>query len=122
MSSSSRLSDLLARKAALDEEIAHAQQTEKESALAQVRALMAQHGLTLADLGRPPRPDTPEVESQAGDAVETPRRRKAAGSGAKLPAKFRDASTGESWSGRGLKPRWMQAALAAGRSMDEFAL
>ena len=32
---------------------------------------------------------------------------------------FRDGS-GNSWSGRGPRPRWLKAALAAGKSLDDF--
>lgn len=35
-------------------------------------------------------------------------------------ARYRNASTGETWSGRGLKPRWLAEALQAGRPMAEF--
>ena len=36
-------------------------------------------------------------------------------------AKFRGPN-GESWSGRGLTPRWMTALLAQGRKKEEFAI
>jgi DNA-binding protein H-NS len=40
----------------------------------------------------------------------------------KVAIKYRDAATGDSWTGRGLKPRWLQAQLAAGRKIEEFAV
>jgi DNA-binding protein H-NS len=40
----------------------------------------------------------------------------------KVPAKFRNAATGDSWSGRGKKPNWLTAALATGRKIEEFAV
>jgi DNA-binding protein H-NS len=43
-------------------------------------------------------------------------------SGGKVAAKYRNASTGETWSGRGLRPNWLKAALAAGRKLEDFAL
>jgi len=39
----------------------------------------------------------------------------------KLPAKFADG-TGNEWTGRGSTPRWLQDAIAAGKSKDDFAL
>lgn len=36
-------------------------------------------------------------------------------------AKFRGPN-GESWSGRGLMPRWLSALVAQGRTRDEFAI
>lgn len=37
----------------------------------------------------------------------------------KAPVKYRDDS-GNTWSGRGLKPRWLKAALDSGRSLEDF--
>ena len=47
---------------------------------------------------------------------------KAKSGGGKVPAKYRNASTGDSWSGRGLQPRWLKAALASGRKLSDFAV
>jgi DNA-binding protein H-NS len=41
--------------------------------------------------------------------------------GAAVAAKFRGPS-GESWSGRGLTPRWLASLLAQGRTKEEFAI
>jgi len=100
----SNLSELLAKKAALEQEILEAQREQRSQAISQVRALMAEHGLTLADLGT--------------RAVAAPRKT-GSGSG-KVAAKYRNAATGDSWSGRGLKPNWLKAALAGGASLDDF--
>ncbi len=39
----------------------------------------------------------------------------------KAPVKYRNAATGETWSGRGLQPKWLKAALEQGRTLAEFA-
>ena len=44
------VNELLAQRAAIEQQIADAQRSERAAAVAQVRALMAEHGLTLADL------------------------------------------------------------------------
>ncbi|MFM8770154.1 MAG: H-NS histone family protein, partial [Rubrivivax sp.] len=44
------VAELIAQKAELEKQIADAQREEKAGAIAQVKALMAQHGLTAADL------------------------------------------------------------------------
>lgn len=44
------------------------------------------------------------------------------GAGRKVGVKYRDPSTGSTWSGRGLKPRWMVQALEDGRTQDEFLI
>jgi DNA-binding protein H-NS len=97
------LSELLAQKAALEQQIVEVQRQERAQAISQVRALMTEYGLTLADLG--PRP------------AAAPRR--TAGNG-KVAAKYRHPGTGNTWSGRGLQPRWLKEALAGGASLDQF--
>lgn len=37
-------------------------------------------------------------------------------------AKYRNAETGETWSGRGRMPRWLKHAEDQGRSRDDFAV
>lgn len=46
----STVAELIAQKAEIEKKIAEAQREERASAIAQVRALMAQHGLTMVDL------------------------------------------------------------------------
>jgi DNA-binding protein H-NS len=41
--------------------------------------------------------------------------------GAVVP-KYRDPETGTTWAGRGLKPRWLTAALKSGKSVESFAI
>ena len=101
----SSLNELLAQKAALDKRIIDAQREEKSSAIAQVKELMSQHGLSLADLSTS---RGPTATKRAG--------------GGKVAAKYRNAATGDSWSGRGLQPKWLRAALASGKSLADFAL
>ena len=109
--------DLLAQKAALarqqaelDRALAQARRAEQASVIAQVRALMDEHGLTPADLG-----SASAVKSTRGQGQST-------SAGRKVAAKYHNAATGESWSGRGLKPKWMQAAIAEGRKPEDFAV
>jgi DNA-binding protein H-NS len=98
------LNDLLTHKAALEKQIAEAQREQRSAAIAQIKALMAEYGLTLADIG-----------SRAAAAPS----RRASG---KVAAKYRNAATGETWSGRGLQPNWLKAAIASGRSLSDFAV
>jgi DNA-binding protein H-NS len=43
--------------------------------------------------------------------------------GRKIAAKYRNpANRSETWAGRGVRPRWLQAALKDGRSLEEFAI
>jgi len=102
------LQELMAQKAALDKQIEQTKHQERGAAVDKVRALMAEYGLTVADLG-----------GKSG-AVKSARKSKSGGT--KVAAKYRNASTGETWSGRGLQPRWLKAALASGRKLGDFAV
>ncbi len=99
------LKQLLAQRAALEQQIMDAQRSARAAAIAEVRSLMAEHGLTMADLGSRP--------------AAAPARKGGAG---KVAAKYRDPATGTTWSGRGLQPRWLKAAMADGKSLSDFAL
>jgi len=61
------------------------------------------------------------LTSYAGSAA-----RKQSGSslkGRRAVPKYRNPENhDETWAGRGMKPRWMQALLAEGHSMEEFAI
>lgn len=97
----SNLPELLAQKQALDAQIAQAQAAGRAEGLAQVRKVMADHGLTPADLGA------------------SSKRNLAANLG-KVPAKYRDHH-GNTWSGRGLQPVWLRSAIASGAAgLDDF--
>ena len=98
------LKDLIAQKEALEHEIERTRQKDRSDAIAKVRALMDEYGLTATDL------------STRGVAKAR------AGKGKKVAAKYHDAATGETWSGRGLQPKWLKAALAQGRTLADFAV
>jgi DNA-binding protein H-NS len=102
--SKTTLSDLLAQRAALEKQIADFQQ--RGEAVAKVKSLMAEYGLTLADLG-----------GKSTGTVAAPRK-----AASKVAAKYRNPATGDTWSGRGLKPKWLVAELANGKSIADFAL
>ena len=98
------LKELLAQKESLERQIEQTKKQERSAAIAKVRELMAEYGLSLADLSG---------KTSAKTAVKK---------GAKVAAKYRNATTGDSWSGRGLKPNWLRAALASGRKLEDFAV
>jgi len=96
------LQDLLDRKAALEKEIESTRRQQKADAISKVRALMSEYGLTAADLS---------AKSTA---------KSKGGKGSKVAVKYRNKATGDTWSGRGLQPKWLKAALAAGRKIEDF--
>lgn len=100
----STIQEMMAMRAELDRKIAEAQRTARADAIAKVKSLMAEYGLTAADL--------------SGRAPAAP---KAEGS-KKVAAKYRDPATGQTWTGRGLKPKWLTAALSSGKQLSDFAI
>jgi DNA-binding protein H-NS len=103
------LNELIAQKAALEKEIESRRTQEREEAVAKVRALMSEHGLTLADLS--------QRGSRGGGSASS-----SASKGSKVAAKYRNSATGETWSGRGLQPKWLKAAIASGKALSDFAV
>jgi DNA-binding protein H-NS len=101
------LQDLLAKKAALEQEIEATQKRERSDAVAQVKSLMSQYGLSISDLSG---------GKAAGNG------KNGSTKGAKVAPKYRNSATGDTWSGRGLQPKWLKAALASGKKIDDFAI
>ncbi|MFN3860745.1 MAG: H-NS family nucleoid-associated regulatory protein [Roseateles sp.] len=97
----SSLKELLAQRAALDEQIRLTKERERGEAIAKVKSLMSEYGLTVADL-----------------SVRTPKQARVS----KVAAKYRNQATGETWSGRGLQPKWLKAAIAGGAKLSDFAV
>jgi DNA-binding protein H-NS len=42
--------------------------------------------------------------------------------GVKVPPKYRNPDTGETWAGRAATPRWLQALLRRGRKLEQFLI
>lgn len=98
------LQELMAQRAALDQQIAETKDRERGEAIAKVRALMSEYGLAPSDLS---------LRTGRGAATKAP---------SKVAAKYRNKATGETWSGRGLQPKWLKAALAGGAQLSDFAV
>lgn len=93
------LQELLAQRAALEKQIEETQRAARADAIAQVRALMNEYGLTIADL--------------SGGRGAAPKSR----STGKVPPKYRDPETGATWTGRGVAPKWI-----AGKDREAFLI
>lgn len=96
------LQELLAQRAELEKQIVETQRAERAEAVAKVRSLMAEYGLSMADLS-----------SRAPAAPK-------AASTRKVAVKYRNAESGDTWTGRGLQPKWLKAALASGKTLADF--
>ncbi|MFM2065215.1 MAG: hypothetical protein RLZZ584_124 [Pseudomonadota bacterium] len=99
---------LAAQQAALEKQIADQLNEQRAGAIAQIKSIMAEFGLGVADLG----------SSKPGRAAKSTE----GAAPSKVAAKYRDPASGKTWSGRGLKPRWLADAIAAGQQLTDFAI
>lgn len=99
------LQELIAKKEALEREIEQTQRQDRSEAINKIRGMMSEYGLSLNDLSG-------KTTSRSSNSVK----------GNKVAAKYRNEATGDSWSGRGLQPKWLKAALAAGRKIEDFTV
>ncbi len=92
--------ELLAQRQALELEIEEARRREMSDALAKVRALVADYALTQEDVFPPVRGA-----------------RTSSSAGSKVAPKYRNQATGETWTGRGKPPKWIQ-----GQDREQFLI
>lgn len=98
---SQSLKELLQQRDALEKAIAQARQNEISSAVTKVRDLVAEYGLTAHDVF-------------PGRAGKTGAVKPAA---TKVAAKYRDPATGQTWTGRGKAPKWID-----GKNREQFLI
>ena len=88
------LQELLAQKEALEQQIAQLKKAERADALQNARSLVETYDLTVDELfGK---------QKSSGKAVAV---------------KYRNPETGETWTGRGRAPRWLE-----GKNREDFAV
>ncbi len=96
------LQELIEQRDALNVQIAAMQQALRTEALAEIRAAMREYQLSVEDLGLLAKPTRePKVKGEP---------------------KYRDPATQKTWSGRGKRPQWIHDALAAGKSLADYAI
>lgn len=103
------INELLAQKAELERQIAEQTRAERASAVSQIKTLMSTYGLTPGD-----------IVTDSGKVAKSPAREKSTPR-ATVAVKYRN-DAGNTWTGRGLKPRWLTTALAGGATLEQFAI
>ena len=83
--------DLLRQRQEIEQRIKEARKAEIAGAVAEVRALIAKYDLTEKDVFPAGRRGRGRARASAG----------------KVPPKYRDPATGQTWTGRGKAPRWI---------------
>jgi len=94
----STYAEIKAQIAELENKAKEARSSEIASAKAQIAEIMKTYHLSLSDLGGSAKPKSSKVRQP-------------------VPAKYRNAVTGETWSGRGRAPLWL-----AGKNKDDFLI
>jgi DNA-binding protein H-NS len=96
------LQELIEQRDALNAQIAAMQQAQRAEALSEIRSAMREYQISVEDLGLTGKPARePKVKG--------------------IP-KYRDPATQQTWSGRGKRPQWIHDALAAGKSLADYAI
>ncbi|GAB4260218.1 MAG: H-NS histone family protein [Pararhodobacter sp.] len=95
------LKELKKLQKSVEAAIADFEDRERRKALAEVEAFARERGLTPADLA----------------ALTTRRTRRPA-----APKYANPANPSQTWTGRGRRPRWVDAALASGKSLDDLTI
>lgn len=98
-----------AKLADLDRQIEAERTAARREAIAKAKEFLSTHGLTIADLAG-------ETKAPKATGAKGPPK------GQKVAAKYKDPATGQSWSGRGLKPKWLAKALEEGKKIEDFAI
>lgn len=98
----SSLKDLLTQIETLQSQVAQVRQQEVGEAIAKVRSIIDEYQLTAADIF--------SGGKAKGAAKKT-------GKTGKVAPKYRDPITGNTWTGRGLAPKWM-----AGKNKADYLI
>lgn len=120
----SNLIDLQSQIEKLQKQASDLKSKEFSNTVADIRAKMQAFGITVKDLSgkagtRKSKAAKPGRPAKVAKTVGKKRKSKVAG--VPVAAKFKGPN-GESWSGRGLSPKWLTALIAQGRSKSDFAV
>ena len=95
-------SELQREIARLMQQAEAARKAEVSAVVADIKAKMIEYGITAADLG------------SSG--------RSSRSKGMTVAAKYRHPRTGETWTGRGKMPKWLQAEVNTGKRKEDFLI
>lgn len=90
--------ELQAQIAELKIQAEKARKQEIASAVAQIKSLMEEYGITIKDLGKSSKSSASKRET--------------------VPPKYRDPATGKTWTGRGKPPKW----IADAKNRDQYLI
>jgi DNA-binding protein H-NS len=104
----------------LQQEAEKLRRQEMGEVIERIRDAVVHYGLTAEDLGLGAK-SARGARAAAKPAAKTRRQSAKAKTAAGRAVKFRD-ETGRTWGGIGKRPQWLRDALAAGKTLQDFAV
>jgi DNA-binding protein H-NS len=118
----SNLIDIQGQIEKLQKQASDIRSREFDKTVQEILVTMQAFGISIKDLQSA---GSKAAKSRAASSTKRGRTKTAktarSGAGSTVAAKFRGPN-GETWSGRGLMPRWMAALVAEGRQKEDFAI
>jgi len=114
----SKLIDLQSQIANLQKQAEEIRAKEFEATVLEIRQKMLAFGITLKDLQTGKAKAKPGRKPKAAAADKPAKVKKAA---AAVAAKYRGPN-GETWSGRGLTPKWLSSLVAQGNTKEQYLI
>jgi DNA-binding protein H-NS len=103
-------SEAQAKVAELQKQAATARKEAVANAVRDIKQIMTQYGLTVADLG--------SITSKAAKSAS----KSGTDNRTAVAPKYRDNRSDATWTGRGKAPKWLAAHLAAGATKEQFLI
>lgn len=100
------IEELLKQRKALEDQIKAVQQAERQDAIKKIKELVANYDIDLSKDLAPSR--------KAGGPSSS--------KGNPVAVKYRNSATGDTWTGRGLTPKWLKEQMEAGKKLEDFAV
>jgi DNA-binding protein H-NS len=118
-------SELVQQITDLQKQAERQRKEEYSSVVKTIKKQIAEYGITAEELGlgsaKPMAKRGRKATAKAGKAGRKPRAKRST-AGVKVAPKYRDAATGNTWTGRGKMPRWLAEATAGGRALQSFLI
>ena len=122
-------SEMIAQIEELKKQAERQRKEEYSSVIKTIKKQIADYGITAEELGLSAAPGAKRGR-KAGKAAAKPGRKpgrkgaargKHPSAGTKVPPRYKDEA-GNTWTGRGKQPKWLAAALSAGKKIDDFKI
>lgn len=114
------LIDIQSQIEKLQKQAADIRAREFDATVQDILAKMQAFGISLKDLQGAQRTGG-KAKPARGKGRPAAKTKRASGKGRTIAPKYRGPN-GETWTGRGVTPRWMTALIAQGRTKEEFAI